>query len=203
MKVTPIFNTNELIDYFYQTTEELWQHIDFKPKTYLNCYIYKKDTTIQTIYSGMAGKKTDINWQERTKIFKLNTGILYYIYFDYDNAYMEKNDHLHTYAFVSNQNNKKGFEYYQLFKKHYPKCKETLWFSYMKTDTEFNWHTDGNMYRYHQILKNDGITPVFSTQDSELYLPPGNAFIEYVNKPHRILPNRSERLHLIGSINND
>jgi hypothetical protein len=202
MKVNPVFDTNELKSYFYEITNEIWDYIEFKPKTYLNAYIYKKDTSIETIYSGMSGKKTEIPWQDRTKVFNLKSGVLYYIYFDYNNAYIGENDYLHTYAFVSNQNNTQGFDYYQSFKNHYPKCKETLWFSYMKTDTEFDWHIDGDMYRYHQILSNDGITPSFSTEIEELYFPPSSAFIEYVNNPHRVLPNKSERLHLIASMSN-
>lgn len=200
MKVNPVFNTEELTNYFYKITEEVFDYIDFIPKTYLNAYVYKKDTSIKTIYEGMSGKHTDIPWQDRTKVYKLSTGTLYYIYFDYDNAYIGEDDHLHTYAFISNEMEHLGLKYYQQFKRHYPKCKETLWFSYMKTDTGFDWHVDGDMYRYHQILINDGVTPSFSTQDEDLYFRPGNAFIEYVNTPHRVLPNKSERLHLIASM---
>lgn len=200
MIVDPVFDTNELIDYFYKTTEEAFDYVNFTSKTYLNAYIYKKDTSINTIYAGMSGKDTDIPWQDRTIIYNLSTGTLYYIYFDHNNACLAKDDYLHTYAFISNQTESLGLKYYQQFKNRYPNCKDSLWFSYMKTETRFDWHIDGDMYRYHQILINDGITPSFSTRKEELYYPPGNAFIEYVNDLHRVLPNKQERLHIVGSM---
>jgi len=200
MEVNPVFDTQELTNYFFEITDGIWDYIEFKPKTYLNAYVYKKDTSIETIYKGMSGKETDIPWQDRTKIFNLENGILYYIYFDYDNAYIGKDDYLHTYAFVSNQMATKGYQYYNYYKSKFNTAKETLWFSYMKNDTGFDWHVDGNMLRYHQVLLNDGITPTFSTETEDLYFEPGKAFIEDVSVPHRVLPAKDERLHLIGSM---
>jgi hypothetical protein len=201
MQVQTLYDSHALVDYFYHLTEDAWQHIDFKPKTYFNTYVYKKDTSIENIYYGMSGKKSGVNWTERTRTYNLKNGILYYIYFDKDNAVIGEDDHLHTYVLVTN--NSKCNEYYDMFKQRFSNSGDTLWFSYMKGDTGFDWHVDGNMSRYHQVLINDGITPSFSTLDNELYYPPDTAFIEDVSISHRVLPSIGERLHLIGSMSND
>ena len=201
MQTPTLYDTSEMIDYFYDLTKNVWSIIQFKPKTYFNTYIYKQDTSIETIYSGMSGKDNTNLLEERTTTYKVDNGTLYYIYFDSENAVMSKNDHLHTYALVTNDS--RGLDYYGQFKNRFPNCLNTLWFSYMQSDTGFDWHVDGSMSRYHQVLINDGITPSFSTADSELYFTPDTAFIEDVSKPHRVLPCTGERLHIIGSIKNE
>lgn len=200
MKVNPVFNTEELTNYFYKITEEVFDYIDFIPKTYLNTYIYKPDTSIETIYNGMSGKSNDITWEQRTKTFELDSGILYYIYFDYDNSEIGKDDWLHTYAFVHKDMETKGKYFLDKFKSVYPNCGKNIWFSYMKDQTYFDWHIDGPMYRYHQVIKNDKITPSFTTEKGDVYAEAGDAFIEYAGELHKVKPNTDERLHIVSTI---
>lgn len=197
MKAPVLFDTQEMIDYFFDLTEEVHDIIDYQPKTYLNTYIYKEVSDLRTIYDGMSGIKNCPMIDERVTTHHLAKGILHYIYFDEHNAIGLENDHLHTYAFISNQQKK---EYHDIFKEHYPKASNQLWFSYMKTETEFDWHVDGPMLRYHQVLINDGITPSFTSLEGDVYCKPGEAFIEDANLSHKVKPNTKERLHLIGSV---
>ena len=201
MKVTPVFDTNELKDLFEDMTKEIWPCIDFKPKTYLNTYLYKPKADIETIYNGMSGKQSEVTWQQRTKTFDLDSGILYYIYFDYDNSEIGKEDWLHTYAFVHKDLNAIGKPYMNQFKNAYADCGNNIWFSYMKTETYFDWHIDGPFYRYHQVLKNDGITPSFTNLNNEVYCSVGEAFIEYAGESHMVKPNTLDRLHLVTTVN--
>lgn len=196
----PIINTEKAKTLFYDMAEDALKIIEFKPKTYLNTYIYKDDTSIENIYNGMAGKKTNISWQDRTKIHNLKSGTLYEIYFDWQNSVMDDGDHLHTYAFVHKDLDRIGKDIYNELNAAFPTMGQTVWFSYMEADTYFSWHRDEVGYRYHHVLVNDGITPSYSTRTRSVYCKPGSAFVEYVNDEHMILPSVGPRLHMITSM---
>lgn len=200
MKAPVLFDTQEMIDYFFDLTAEVHDIIDYKPKTFLNTYIYKEDSELRTIYDGMSGIKNCAMMDKRVTTYHLNKGTLHYIYFDEKNAIGLENDYLHTYAFVPTYHNK---DYLQIFKDYYPNSTNQLWFSYMKTETGFDWHIDGPMLRYHQVLINDGITPSFTTLEGDVYCKAGDAFIEDAGLSHKVAPNTNERLHLIGTVRYD
>jgi len=55
------------------------------------------------------------------------------------------------------------------------------------------------LWRYHQVIRNDGVTPSFTTESGDVYALPNTSFIEDASASHCVKPNTSERLHLVGS----
>jgi hypothetical protein len=202
MQVNNVFDTQQLDDLFCSMTAECWDTIDFAPKTFLNVYIQKPMHDVETIYNGMAAKSSDITWQDRTTVYNFDSGVLYKMYFDAINSSgMVEGDHLWVYAFVHRDIDTIGKQLFEQFETAYPHTRENLWFSYMQTQTYFDWHIDSkdNLWRYHQVIRNDGVTSSFTTPRGDVYAQPNSSFVENASELHCVKPNTSERLHLVGS----
>lgn len=196
----PVHDTALSLALFDYMSKDVWAVTKFGPKTHMSIYISKPDRSIETIYNGVTGKASQITWQDRTKVHRLDSGMLYEIYCDHDNSDIGIGDHQLTYIFVHDELDDLGSYWYKKWKDAYPHARENLWFSYMDRETYFDWHIDGPIYRYHHVLKNDGVTPSFTNETGDIFYMPGDAFVEYAGNLHKVKPSIGPRLHMVGSI---